>query len=129
MAKLKGVEATVFTMGGTSLIGVLTEISVQANVGDEDGSAINEIDEDPEPVSRSRQITGTALVEDVPNFIAACEGVNPVVTFSYNSGGMTYAGSALISQVTHSTRRKALQTESFTLKVKGKPTMTAASGN
>lgn len=124
MAKLKGVDVSVFDINSNHFVGVLVNAQIQSSIGDEDGAAINEIDEDPEPVSRTRQITGDAQVDDYPRFMGVIESNNPVVTFSYNTLGATYAGTGLLSQVTHSTRRKALQTESFTIKVKGSPTVT-----
>ena len=122
--RLKGSDCTIFSLGGESLLGELQEVTYQATIGDEDGSAINEISEDPEAISRMRQINGTAFVEDVPTFVAIAESSNPVITFNMNLGGLIYSGTALITQAEHQVRRKALQQQRFTLKIKKTPTVT-----
>lgn len=125
MALHKGIDVTVFTIGGETLVGILNNADYESNVATEDGASINELSEDPEPVGRSRRITGEANVDDEAAFIALIEGASPIVTFSFNSGANTYAGNGVLSQVTHRTRKRALQTETFTIMVKGTPTITA----
>lgn len=125
MALHKGVDVTVFTIGGETLVGIINNADYETNVATEDGGSINEISEDPEPVGRSRRITGEANIDDEAAFVALCEAASPIVTFSFNTGANTYAGSGVLSQVTHRTRKRALQTETFTIMVKGTPTITA----
>lgn len=122
--RLKGFDVSIFSLDGTVLLGELQDCTVTSTIGDEDGSSINEISEDPEPVSRMRTITGNMLVEDAPALMLIIESADPVVTIAYSPGGVNYAASALLTQTAHQAKRKALQTESFTLKIKGTPTLT-----
>lgn len=129
MAKLKGESCSIFTVGPTltpvDLVDVLQNVEYEISIGDEDGSGVNEVSEDPEPVSRARVITGECLVEDEAHLVQLAESANPVVAFSLETGGNTYAGTGLLTRAAHSVRRKALQRSTFTIKVKGTPTVTA----
>ena len=118
MAKLKGVSVSVFTLGGASLVGVLTDSTVSIDIAEEDGSGVNEFWGESEATGGDWQITGTALVEDVASLMTLAIAAN-TVTISYNTGGNTYAGTGLITQAGHQIKRKALQTQSFTIKGKG----------
>jgi hypothetical protein len=125
MGKLTGLSVTLFTIGGQALVGALEEATYEITNLDEDGSGVNEASEEPELVGRQRRITGTAMVDTVAALITIAESSNPTVAFSFNSGGMLYSGTLLVTTVGHQVRRKSLQKQQFTMKVYGTPTVTA----
>ena len=118
MAKLKGVSVSVFTVGGANLAGELTDSTISIDISEEDGSGINEFWGESEATGGDWQLTGTALVEDVARLMALAIAAN-TVTITYNTGGNAYTGTGIITQSGHQIKRKALQTQSFTVKGKG----------
>ena len=120
----KGTDVTVFTLGGTAMIGVLHDCDIEMKVGSENAATIGQISENPQPVSRARRITGTAGVDSAVKLAAAIEGNNPSVSFTVNTGSAIYSGNALLTQVTHRNGRGKLQEETFEMLVQGDWTVT-----
>lgn len=119
MARKTAEACSVFTIEGTTLIGELMDVTISVSLGDEDASAINEVDDDPVPVSRSTTITGSCFVDVSATLVAKALTADPVVTFVVTTGGNSYSGTGLLSTASHEVKRKSLQKQSFTIKSKG----------
>jgi len=125
MARLTHESVSVWSLDSEDLLGELENITISSNITDEDGSAINEVNEDPIAVARARTISGTAQVATEALLLQLIESGDPYVAFVLTTGGNSYSGNALLTAASHELRRKSLQRVQFTLKVKGSMTTTA----
>lgn len=114
MARISGLQVSVFTLGGTALIADLDDCTLTIENNEEDGSGIKDLFENHIPLKYRWQIEADIFVATVASLMTIAAGATPTVTVSFNTGGNTYSGTCMIKTAAHHTP-DGLQKQRITL--------------
>ncbi len=126
-ARRSGLNVSVFTLDGTSLLCELEDATVSVEVQDEDGRGVCDEWSYAFSISRAWTIEANLFVAAAGALgVADAAGSNSVAVV-FNTGANTYTGNGVITQSQHSVSKGALQKYSITIKGYGALTVTAPS--
>src|ERR1051325_10091543 len=101
MARISGLQVTVFTLGSTTLVGDLDDCTLTVENNEEDGAAVKDLWENHIPLKGKWQIEAEIFVATVAGLVTVAASATPTVTVSFNTGGNTYSGTAMIKTAAH----------------------------
>ncbi|GEM_PF-6679412 len=120
--RLTNLNVSVFTLGGAQYIDDLEDASISFEIENDEARAIKDQWSYVYATGRSFTVESSVFVSPSAALVALAASGSAQVTFSYVTGGATYAGTGLITSANHSTGR-GLQKQKITIKGQGAPTV------
>lgn len=126
-ARRSGLNVSVWSLDGTSLLCNLEDATVTVDVQDEDGRGVCDSWSYSFAISRAWTIEATMFVDEFgANAVADAANANTVVVV-FNTGANNYTGTGTITQAQHLVSNGGLQKQSVTIKGYGALTVTPPS--
>lgn len=126
-ARRSGLNVSVFTLDGTSLLCELEDASLSVEVQDEDGRGVCDEWSYAFSISRSWTLEATMFASaDGALGVADAADQNSVAVV-FNTGANTYTGNGIITQAQHQVSKGSLQKWSVTIKGYGPLSVTTPS--
>lgn len=121
--RLKGQNVSVFTLGGTALVGDVVNANIEIAVATQEGKGVADNDNFPIAVGRALKITGELQCSGSVVLMGSAYG-GTAVSFSVTTGAGTYSGTAVVTSISHRIEREGIQSYNVTLDSQGAVTVT-----
>lgn len=110
-----GGSGAAFTLGGSAYVGDLVNCTCEVEVKTAEGKGVLETDDYPVEVGRRLTITGQLEVSGTVALMGTANSSTPRLSFSVDTGAGTYAGTAVLTNISHKWNREEIQTFDVTL--------------
>ncbi len=124
---MTALAVTAATIDGTSILAYAQSMDFEITNETEDASGIADRWSEDIVVGSGWRLEGEMHFTTSAAFVATAASGDVEVAVSFNSGGNTYAGNAIIQRAAHRAHKRAIQTQNVTLVGVGAPTVTAPS--
>lgn len=119
VTRKSGLDVAVFSLGGTEYLCDLDNATINVEIDEEDARGVCDDWKFAWATAKGWSLDGELFVASVAPLMADIISGDALVTVSFNTGGNTYTGNALIKSAGHSAGKTGLQKVSAKLSGQG----------
>lgn len=121
---LTGLDVTLFSLGGTAMVGMLENATLEVTNATEDAAGVNERWAENTIVGSNWRIEGELNVATVAGILTEAVG-DGAVSVAFETGGNDYTGNGVVETASHQVNRRSLQKQRVSIQGNGALTVTA----
>ena len=119
-----GSNVTVWSLGGSAVVGQLHNAEMEFEVKTAEAKGISDTDDWPQEVGRAFTVRGEMEIIGSAFAMGTANSSTPTLVLAFTTGAATYAGTAVLTRASHRVERDGLQMLNVELKGRGAMTVT-----